>query len=60
MFLKRERPQTDEFVIKKISGCEGKTLSINFIILEIKCYIYTYIQTDRHTDKASDEGVPRN
>ena len=24
MLLKRERPETGDFVIKKISGCEGK------------------------------------
>ena len=28
MFLKREWPETDDFAIKKISGCEGKILSI--------------------------------
>ena len=32
MFLKRERPETDDFVKKKISGWEGKILSRNIII----------------------------
>ena len=27
MFLKRERPETDDFVIHKISGCKGKITS---------------------------------
>ena len=31
MFLKRERPETDEFAIKK-SGCEEKILSRNLNI----------------------------
>ena len=31
MFLKRERPETDDFAIK-MSGCEGKILSRNFNI----------------------------
>ena len=26
---------------------------------ELKCYIHMYIQTYRHTDKASDEAGPR-
>ena len=26
MFLKRERPETDDFAIYKLSGCEGKIL----------------------------------
>ena len=26
MFSIRERPETDDFAIKKISGCEGKIL----------------------------------
>ena len=25
MFLKRVSPETDDFALKKISGCEGKT-----------------------------------
>ena len=32
MFLNREKPETDDFVKKKISGCERKILSRNFII----------------------------
>ena len=32
MFLKRERPETDDFVIKKIYGWEEKILSRNLII----------------------------
>ena len=32
MFLKQERPETDDVAIKKISGCEGKILSGNFNI----------------------------
>ena len=32
MFLKRERPETDNFAIKKISSCEGKILTRNFNI----------------------------
>ena len=29
MFLKREKPETDGFAIKRISGCEGDILSRN-------------------------------
>ena len=36
MFLKRKMPEADEFAIKKIFGCEGKILSRNVKILEIK------------------------
>ena len=28
MFLKRERPETDDFAIKEISDCERKKISI--------------------------------
>ena len=35
MFLKRERPETDDFAMKKISGCEGRFQEImrNFLQL---------------------------
>ena len=38
MFLKRERPETNQFAIEKISGCEGNILSRNFnISRKTKC-----------------------
>ena len=30
MFLKRERPEMEDFAIKKKSGCKGKIIIINF------------------------------
>ena len=43
MFLKQERPETDDFAIKKISCCEGKILSRQFNISIIKVITQFFI-----------------
>ena len=35
MLLKRERPETDDFAIKKIYGCERKILSRNDLSIHL-------------------------
>ena len=51
MFLKRERPETDYFAIKKISGCEGELLCRNFNILRNNAKFLAIFSVSRHPYK---------
>ena len=41
MFLKREGPETEDFVIQKISGCEGRITSISIFQAIAKKIVFT-------------------